>query len=393
MNPRASADTNGGLEQALTIIDLLARGVGPRRPTSTNERIAAEAICAELRANGLDAALEDFPGLSTFAAYSAPPLALALLPALLPRHRSGLRGALAISGTLLAAIEDSLTHTPLADLLAGPRSQNLVAAIEPSDQPLRTVCLQCHLDSSRSGVLFHPRFVPHLQQAIGFASAAMVIQAGEPLLARSRPGRLALRAARLLIAGSLGLLIERELRGEDVPGANDNASGVAVAATLAMEGTRQPLRTTRLVLLATGCEESGLVGSHSFLRSHDTSGWLFLNFDTVGGPGRLRYLRREGVPRKRPADPQLVELAAGVSTRRPDLGLAAGDGDAGLSWDSTPVLARGGRALTFTAYDRVLPNYHAPTDTPENLDPDVVRRAIEAGREMLAAIDRGEADR
>jgi hypothetical protein len=40
----------------------------------------------------------------------------------------------------------------------------------------------------------------------------------------------------------------------------------------------------------------------------------------------------------------------------------------------------------------VIPNYHWPTDTPENLDPAALERAIEVGREMVAAIDRGEAD-
>jgi len=60
--------------------------------------------------------------------------------------------------------------------------------------------------------------------------------------------------------------------------------------------------------------------------------------------------------------------------------------------DAAPVLARGGRGLSLSAQDATIPNYHTPSDTPENIDPDVVARTLETGREMIAAIDRGEAD-
>jgi len=42
--------------------------------------------------------------------------------------------------------------------------------------------------------------------------------------------------------------------------------------------------------------------------------------------------------------------------------------------------------------DETIPNLHWPSDTPENLDSDSLRRALEVGRELITAIDRGEAD-
>src|SRR5581483_10098082 len=144
------------------------------------------------------------------------------------------------------------------------------------------------------------------------------------------------------------------------PGANDNASGAAVSAALAAEVAARPLATTRLVLLVTGCEEAGTLGMRSFLHRHDTRDWLFLNFDGVAAPATLRYLPHEGVARRWAADPGL--------------------------------LARGGRALTLSAQDGTIPNYHWPSDTAENADPGVMRRALEAGRALIAAIDRGDAD-
>jgi hypothetical protein len=147
------------------------------------------------------------------------------------------------------------------------------------------------------------------------------------------------------------------------------------------------------VLLITGCEEAGLLGAQAFLRAHDTSGWLFVNFDNVGGPATLRYIRREGLVQKWDADPALVAIAERIRADRPELGLEPADRPIGLTYDATAVLARGGRALTFVAGDRgVIPNYHSPTDTVENVAPEALSRALEVGREMLRAVDRGEAD-
>ena len=198
--------------------------------------------------------------------------------------------------------------------------------------------------------------------------------------------------SRAVLGAGAALLLERELRGEDVPGANDNASGVAVVAELAAEIAAEPLESTRVVALMTGCEESGLLGAQAFLRSRETAGWLFLNFDSVGGPGTLRFVRREGVVRHWNSDPRLVALAERVAARRPELGIEPAEGPIGLTYDASPVLAGGGRALTFVNGDGgVIPNYHWPTDTADRVDPAAVSAALEAGREMVRAIDRGEA--
>ena len=74
------------------------------------------------------------------------------------------------------------------------------------------------------------------------------------------------RAALAGLAFSLAMLAERELRGEDVPGASDNASGAAVAAQLAAECAAAPLAHTQVDLLITSCEESGLLGAQAYAR-------------------------------------------------------------------------------------------------------------------------------
>jgi hypothetical protein len=177
-----------------------------------------------------------------------------------------------------------------------------------------------------------------------------------------------------------------------VPGANDNASGAALTAALIAELAERPLASTRIVLLITGAEEAGTLGADAFVRSRDTSGWLFLNFDGVCAPATLRYLGHEGVLRTWKADRGLVTLAEALRARRPELGLEPMEVPAGLTYDATPILARGGRALTISAQDGAIPHYHRPSDDLRNLDAENFGRAIEIARELVAAVDRGEAD-
>jgi hypothetical protein len=374
-------------------IHLLADEIGPRRPTSAAERRAAERLRDELRARGVGATLEPFDGYPTFAAPLGLISALAVAPALLPARRRVARSLLAGAAVAALASEGGLVRTPLSDALSHRGSQNLVATLEPAAEARRTLCLACHVDTSRSGLLFDPRFVSHLNAGLTAQSLAIALQGLEPLFGGSRSGRRLLAAARALIAAGIGMLAERELRGEDVPGANDNASGVAVVAELAIALAREPLESTRVVVLMSGCEESGVLGAQAFLRSRETRDWLFLNVDSVGGPGTLRYIEREGIVQKWSADPALVAIARRVAAADPTLGLVASGGPIGLTYDATPVLARGGRALTLVAGDHgVIPNYHAPSDTTENLDPASVERAHIAAREIVDAVDRGEAD-
>ncbi|MGH2957567.1 MAG: M28 family metallopeptidase [Solirubrobacterales bacterium] len=379
--------------EAMQWVRLLADEIGPRRPTGPAERLAAERVRDELGSEGLAAQLEEFRGLSTFAAPVGAVVGMALAAGALPRRRWLARSLLAAAAGAHLIVEGGLVRTPVTDVLSRRRSQNLVATIEPAEDAERTICLLCHLDTSRSGLLFHPSLIGHLTPWLKAQSAAVLVQSAEPLLGRSRSGRLALAGCRALLATAAALLLERELRGEDVPGANDNASGVAVVAQLALELLADRPRRSRIVVLMTGCEEAGMLGAQAFLRSRDTSGWLFLNFDNVGGAAPLHYLPQEGIVQKWDADSALASIAAAIARDRPELGLRAAERPIGLTYDATPVMARGGRAITFVAADDgVIPNYHWPTDTTENVDPGALERGLEVGRLLVGAIDRGEAD-
>jgi len=392
-----ATDTSLRDEAAIEWVRLLTEEVGPRRPTGQAERRAAELVADRLSKQGITVEKRLFDGYSTFALPYGVPLAVALLGLLAIKKRPLVASALAAAGGGLISSEDQLIDRPLTRALARSPSRNLVATIEPREDTERTVCLVCHLDSSRSGLMFHRRFLPFLHAWIKTQAAALPVAIAGPLVRRLPFGRRLLAAAYGVLFAGLGLLIERELRGVDVPGANDNATGVAAVATLAGDLHANPLAATRVICLFTGCEEAGLLGADSFVREleareEDWRSWTFLNFDGVGAPATLRFLRREGVVYKWPADAHLARIAQGISERRPELGLEGTTHNGGLTYDATPVMARGGRAITFSTQDETIPNYHSPTDTLENLDPPVLGRAIEVGREMLAEIDAGEAD-
>jgi hypothetical protein len=377
---------------ALDWVRLLSDEVGGRRPTSTEERRAAELVADRLERRGVDVEQRPFRSYSTFALPYGVALALALLGAPAARRGPMRAAAAAALGAWLTSAEDGLVSRPLTRLLARHESRNVIATIDPAQEARRTVCLVCHLDSSRSGLMFDRRFLPILHAWIAVQAAGFAVTVAGPLLQRFRWGRRLLAAGYGVLAAGLALLLERELRGVDVPGANDNATGVAAVATLACQLQDEPLERTRVVCLFAGSEEAGVLGSEDFARGlepRELRSWLFVNFDGVGAPATLRFLRREGVLKKWPADPALGAIAERIAQHRPELGLVGTDRNAGLTYDSTPVLARGGRAITISAQDATIPNYHSPTDTAENLDPAVLENAIEVGREMLAAIDRG----
>ncbi len=394
---KTATETTAAQEAPLEWVRLLVEEIGPRRPAGPAERRAAELVADRLSRSGLSVEQRPFEAYSSFAQPYGAALAVALLGLPILRSRPRAAAAFAAAGAALTSAEDGLIQRPLTRLMSRHSSRNLVASIECTGETARTVCLVCHLDSSRSGLMFHRRFLRFLRAWIGVQAAAFGIAVAGPLIRRLRAGRRLLAGAYGVLLAGLGILIERELRGVDVPGANDNATGVAAVATLATELQSDPLGSTHVTCLFTGSEEAGVLGADAFLRELEASeedwrSWLFVNFDGVGAPATLRFLRQEGVLRTWPADAHLGRIAQEVSERRPELELEGTSHNAGLTYDTTPVLARRGRAITLSTQDGTIPNYHSSTDTVENLDPSALGRAIEVGREMLAAIDRGEAD-
>jgi acetylornithine deacetylase/succinyl-diaminopimelate desuccinylase-like protein len=388
------AGARPALDEALGVIHLLASEVGPRRPCSEAEHDAAARLADWLRARGVDTRTEAFGGYSSFGLPYAVLFTASLAGGLLQRSRRRAlrRGghALVLGSVVTAALEGDLRWTPLSDALARRPSLNVVGHIPSAGPARRRVCLGGHLDTTRSGLIFHPRVVRHLPRLLQVPVVSSLALAAAPLLRRLPGGRAVHRAGLGGVLFSLATLAEREIRGEDVQGASDNASGAAVALQLAAECAATPLPHTEVDVLITSCEESGLLGAQAYARHHRlrAAETTFLNFDTVGGDVPLTYILGEGTGAlTRPAPPNLVALLDGIAARRPELGLRPAATTPGLPTDATPMRARGWEAITLLAQGETIPHYHQPTDTYENIAPQAVERALETGRELLRTLD------
>ena len=161
------------------------------------------------------------------------------------------------------------------------------------------------------------------------------------------------------------------------------------AVMLAAADSLGDLQETELWIVANGCEESGLVGIARFLESHsferDTT-W-FINADNCGA-GRVTYTTSEGMLQRCKCDETLCNLAKECAAAEPALEVA-GRAFHTMNNDSFLPLRAGHRALSIMAFSEhgVLPNWHWPTDTIENVDSATVECAAELVRRMVRMLD------
>jgi hypothetical protein len=360
-------------------IRALSEEIGPRLACSQAEARAAQWCAAGLGESGYDAAIEEFPSRTNYALWYVGYLSLSLVGALLVVPLPPLGLVMGAAGLLLYARDSD--GRPLIRP-SGGISRNVVARPRGGGSP--DVVVMAHLDSARSSPSFHPKLVGNFHAstvALNLSLIVVPVLAGAAWIAEASgdlPITLWIPAGLLAayLAFAIGLLSYGHFRMPAVPGANDNASGVAVLMRLArMEWG------DGVWFVVTGSEEVGSVGVQAFLAKHDmdVGGSRFLNIDNVGA-GRLLALSGEGVLRRHHPDPFMLDVAveAGVDE----------EPFKGLPTDATALLARRIKALTLLAVNEqgVPPNWHWPTDTLANTDPTALDRATDAATSIVAAV-------
>ena len=252
-------------------------------------------------------------------------------------------------------------------------SQNVIARAREQGGERLTVVVSGHLDTQHATWLFHPRMAPHVQtylnlaylslgiMFLGLVLRAVLPSAGWPLWV--------LAAAAVLLIGHIAFLLACALTGDYINGANDNTTGAALTLALAEHFAAQPLPGVRFHFLLTGAEEVGTRGMKAFLRAnrYDPNTTYFINLDNLGG-GILTYLEGEGMTLYHRFGKDLVELARTMAAERP--GKVKARPNLLLPTDAMIPAAHGYQAISFLAFleDGALPNYHWYTDTPENVD-------------------------
>jgi Zn-dependent M28 family amino/carboxypeptidase len=224
---------------------------------------------------------------------------------------------------------------------------------------------------------------------LGPVGAAVAAGAAGALLPReARAGR-ALRAAAGAVLAATAALNADVARSGTVPGADDNATGVAVVLDLVRRLAASPPRHTEVVAVCPGGEEAGMGGFHAALTALapglHPSRTLVLGLDTLGA-GTPIVAAAEGALRThryRDADLALADEGAARAGEPPPQRWRIG------GW-TDPLLAlhRGLPAVSLLSMGPgYFPHYHHPTDLPEHVDWHCVLRCARIAAGTVAAAD------
>src|SRR3954471_6093360 len=287
-------------------------------------------------------------------------------------------------------------------------SQNVVARGKSPDAPAR-VFITAHYDAARTGAAFQPKRVARASRLskrlpvpiapfrVLFWSLAILL----PILGLRMAGVDSNLVSLLQLVPTLTLLIgvfllaDVELS-DVVPGANDNASGVATALSLAGQLDADPPENLDVWILLTGGEESQMEGMRSFVRSHrksiDRESNYFIVLDALGA-GTVRYETGEGLAVTYDLDRRLAELCTAVAEADRENGnrFGARPWRSGFATDALPARIAKLRATAITCLGRrsLLPSrYRRPEAGPNRIDREALDRAHDFALELIRALGR-----
>ena len=354
-----------------------------RGSAGAGERLSARWVADRLRQAGAEqVTVEPYRYQGTFAGAQGAHFAAGALAAL-----AGSR-ALAAATLVSFELEYSGRAQWLRRLLPAGEGASVMGRLPARGERRRSLVLVAHHDAARTGLIWDPRLLSagnRVADRTGKRASLALLPELALLLAAMRGARSRWPAAALLAAATA--LAAEVASGDTVPGANDNASGVAAVLALVERLASERPHGLEVVALVPGGEESGMGGMAAWMRAHgsalDPATTLVLGLDTVGS-GDPVVLEAEGglwPVRYREQDVALAERAAaevGVALRRWRLG----------AW-TDPVLARlaGIPAISILSVkDGGFPEYHLPSDTPERVDWGSVERCVEIAAAVAAGM-------
>src|SRR3954469_10248315 len=268
-----------------------------RGPGTDAERRAANALAGRLRSMGRRADIEPF--------FSHPQYALVHL----------VHAALGIAGSLLATVQPAVgfalvlfaaasTYLDLNTRLYIVRSllfrrapQNVAPPGNRPDAPARLI-LMAHYDAARTGYVFSKasKRIRRLPERVRlglspfrvffwFGLAPLLPILGARMAGLDATWLNAVQAIPTIVLIVAAFLLIDIALSEIVPGAYDNASGVAAVLSAAEELTTDPPQNLDVWVVLTGAEESFCEGSRAFVRSRrkqlDRATTYFVNVNSV----------------------------------------------------------------------------------------------------------------
>ena len=370
------------------------------------ERRAANLLAGRLRTIGRRAQVEPFFAHPQYAIVHLIHAALGVAGSIV----SMIEPAIGFGLVFLAAVSTYLDlNTRLylvRSLLFRRVSQNIVSPGDRPEAPARLV-LAAHYDAARTGYIFSKasnriRRLPE-RVRLGLGPFRLFFWLGLapllPILGARMAGvdatwLSAMQAIPTIVLIVAAFLLIDIALSDIVPGAYDNASGVAAVLSAADEFRTTPPENLDVWVVLTGSEESFCEGMRAFVRRHraelDRDTTYFVNLDSVSH-GTVAYEVSEGAVISIPHDPELIELCEALAVAHTDGGPTPRPIRHPLLDDALPPRVRRYRAITVRTTDdngNLAPWYHTHEDLPERVDPDALARATEFVTSLARLLDR-----
>lgn len=413
--------TSDDVDYAYDFINDVCEQVGPGVPASPQERARADLIHEKLAAAGLEGVTTEEFELAPGAFFGwfrvACVLALAAFglhfAARYPTNSAGI--SLLLSGVALvfsalvivtAVLEFFLYKEFVDGLFPKKKSQNVVGSVASSATPRHLLVVSGHLDSAWAFRWLHYLNFGYYV-AMGFIFVGILslagVTGGQFVRALVTPGVLAGRGLTvfeiiLLVILPLCLVsafffVESGKNGGTVPGANDNLSGVAIAAAIGRHLVAHPEvipADTEVRIVAFGSEEAGCRGSKRYVAAHLTElrekRARVCNIDTIARPKiQIVTTDRNSLLKNAPgvvAELKAAAESAGVPHEVKPFPVFGGGTDA---------LAFGERGLEAAAlYAMAVPSqmmewYHQPGDDIDKVDKEALANALKIVLAWVAA--------
>jgi hypothetical protein len=379
-----------------------------RRVGTDAERRAANYLADTLRKAGRRADVDPIHVHPQYALVHAVHCLLGIAGSLVSLEIPPLGFALVLAAALSMYLDLNTRLYLIRRLFFRRASQNVLSRGPRPDAPARVI-LCAHYDAAQTGRMFEPRTVERaariqarLPFPIGpfrliFWSLASLL----PILGARMAGvdaawlSLIQLLPTLVLIVSVFLLVDVALSGV-VPGANDDASGVATALSLAGELDRDRPEHLDVWVLLAGGGWSLHEGTRSFIRAHreqlppDSTYFVFL--DTVGA-GQVRFEIATGWVVSFPMNRRLVEMCealADADREGEDRYRARALRHPGFPGDGIAARVQGYAATTITCANEldIVPGLHTAADVPDRLDPAALGRAHAFALALVRLIDR-----
>ncbi len=389
---------NNITEKLMQHIHTLAGSIGPRGATRPEEREAALYSAGILQNLGYQPKMEHFwSATSIYHPHILASLLMLLAFVIYPffgRWSAGIAAALSLLALVSDLLELGFINNPFRWVVPKGESQNVFTTLDPSGTHDQDLILIGHLDTHQSGKIFSSRgWVTFFQSFTTLAFATFSAQTAFYLvgiLAQWDWLWYATLPSAVCALILLAICWEAD-RAPFSPGANDNASAVAMILTLAETLKEHPPKHTRIWFVCTGCEEVQHYGAIDFIQRHkqDFKNPKVLVFEMLGVAGPA-WETREGIIVPFKPDNGLRCIAEKIAAAHPELGAYASQITGGNSEMADAVRA-GLPAITFFGLtpDGRAPYWHQMADTPDKMDRDVLLRTYTFTRFFIESLDRG----